>query len=142
MPLYEYKCEKCGHISTFVESMFEQPSLFSKKKRCERCGSKKLKRVYSSFGVSVSRTTAEMLDELKHHAKIQFVPPPPKPPWGDGPPPGGCPYEKMIKEEEEKKKASLPPEPMKLTVSSQTQTRTKAKGGILSWLKRSRSSKS
>lgn len=136
MPLYEYECEKCGHRSTFMEPMFDEPSLFRKKRRCERCGSKKLKRVYSSFGVSISRSTAEMLDEMKHHAKIQFVPPPPKPPWGDGPPPGGCPYEKMAQQEQSNAESSD-----SSTSPIEIKSKPEKKGGILSWLKRSRSSK-
>ena len=137
MPVYEYECQKCGRRSTFMEPMFEQPSLFRRKKRCPHCGSKKLVRVYSSFGISVSRSTAEMLHELKQHAKIQFVPPPPKPPWGDGPPPGGCPYEKMMEEQkqaEDERERSGPVE-----VRSRSLQR---RGGIRSWLKRSRFSRS
>jgi len=136
MPLYEYECEKCGHRSTFAEPMFDEPRLFQKKKRCEKCRSKKLKRVYSDFGISVSRSTSEMLDELKQHAKIQFVPPPPKPPWGDGPPPGGCPYEKMAQQESDKTESAH-----ESTKPVEIKSKPETKKGVLSWLKRSRSSK-
>jgi len=136
MPVYEYECEKCGERSTFVEPMFERPALFRRRKRCPHCGSRKLVRVYSSFAVSVSRSTAEMLDELKHHAKIEFVPPPPKPPWGDGPPPGGCPYEKMMEEQEQSGGAGESAGPVEV------RSKSEKKGGIRSWLKRTRSSKS
>jgi len=105
MPMYEYECQECRRISTFMEKMFERPRLFARKKKCRHCGSKQLKKVLSGFGVSVQRTQTEVLNELKSMGNVQFVPPPPKPPWGDGPPPGGCPYEKQVKEEESKKAA-------------------------------------
>ncbi|MFM1944180.1 MAG: Zinc ribbon domain, partial [Verrucomicrobiota bacterium] len=37
MPLYEYRCEKCGRVTEFLES-------FSSKKQhtCSHCGSKRM----------------------------------------------------------------------------------------------------
>lgn len=105
MPIYEYECKKCGRTSSFMEKMFERPRLFFGKKRCKHCGSKKLRKIISSFSSKVERTRNETLNELKSMGNVTFTPPAPKPPWGDGPPPGGCPYEKMAKEDENKKKA-------------------------------------
>ena len=133
MPVYEYECEKCGRRSTFMEPMFERPSLFRRRKRCPYCKSKRLRRVYSTFAVSVSRSTAEMLDEIKQYAKVEFVPPPPKPPWGDGPPPGGCPYEKMAEHQTDESK-----EQSGRTDFIEVRSEPQKKGGLRSWLKKSR----
>jgi len=103
MPIYEYECLDCGHVSSFMEKMFERPRLFGRKRRCEKCRGKKLHKIVSRFGSSVERTRTEMLNELKSMGNVQFVPPTPKPPWGDGPPPGGCPYEKQAQDEQTKK---------------------------------------
>ncbi len=103
MPVYEYECQKCGQVSSFVEKMFERQPLFFGKKRCKHCRSKKLKKIISHCAGKVERTQNEMMNELKSMGNVQFTPPPPKPPWGDGPPPGGCPYEKAAKAEEAKK---------------------------------------
>ena len=102
MPIYEYRCEKCGEITSFMEKMFERPRLFGRRRRCRRCGGKKLVKVLSGFGVSVERTHNEMLNELKSMGNVQFVPRQASP-APTGPPPGGCPYEKQFKEEERKK---------------------------------------
>ncbi len=106
MPFYEYECEKCGRVTTLMEKMFKTPSLLEllgfKKRKCEHCGSKKLKKIISSCAGKVERTQNETLNELKSMGNVSFTPAPPKPAWGDGPPPGGCPYEKAAKEEEAK----------------------------------------
>ena len=104
MPVYEYECEKCGTVSTFVEKMFEPPKLFFGRKKCPKCGGKKLHKVMSAFSAHAVKSYPDQLHELKRMGNVQFVPPPPKPAWGDGPPPGGCPYENAAKADEEKKK--------------------------------------
>lgn len=46
MPLYDFKCSKCGHITTFLEkadSNNEHP--------CEKCKDLGTARIYSSFQV-------------------------------------------------------------------------------------------
>lgn len=105
MPIYEYRCEKCGQVSSFMEKMFEPPRLFGRRKKCTHCGSKKLTKIPSGFGISVERTRNETLNELKSLGNVQFVPQT-TPPAPAGPPPGGCPYEKQFKEEEAKKDAA------------------------------------
>lgn len=111
MPIYEYECEACGHVSSFTEKMFERPRLFKRKRRCRQCNSKKLHKVPSGFGVSVSRTQTETMNELKSMGNVQFAPQYPSA-APTGPPPGGCPYEKQAKEEaakqEKKRKAKEP----------------------------------
>lgn len=44
MPLYEYCCEKCGHVTTFLEK-----SGTRKPHPCEKCGSAKTERLLSAF---------------------------------------------------------------------------------------------
>jgi len=48
MPLYEYRCEKCGRISEFLESMKQE----NPDRRCKSCGDTKLTKVLSSCFVS------------------------------------------------------------------------------------------
>jgi putative FmdB family regulatory protein len=94
MPIYEYRCEKCGHVSSFMEKMFERPRFFGAKRRCEKCRGKKLVKIPSGFGVSVERTQNEMLNELKSMGNVQIntQPQAPQPPPPTGPPGGKCPY--------------------------------------------------
>lgn len=45
MPLYEYRCEACGHeMELLVARMGEDPG-----EACEKCGKKSLKRKLSTF---------------------------------------------------------------------------------------------
>ncbi len=104
MPVYEYRCEECGKVTSFVEKMFERPRLFARRKRCEHCRSKRLTKILSGFGMSVERTQNEMLNELKSMGNVSFSRQAPNA-QPSGPPPGGCPYEKQFKEEEAKKAA-------------------------------------
>ncbi len=104
MPIYEYECKKCGTVSSFYEKVDEWGFW---RRKCENCGSRKLKKVLSSFTPSASRSSTETLNELKQMGNVQFVPKH-VPPWGTGPPPGGCPYENMEKEAEKKEKAAKP----------------------------------
>ena len=97
MPIYEYKCRKCGAVSEYLEKQGEW-HLFPRK--CKQCGRRKTKRIVSSFSSSVERSRTETLNELKQVGNVQFVPQQ-TPPWGQGPPPGGCPYENAAKEESE-----------------------------------------
>jgi putative FmdB family regulatory protein len=99
LPIYEYRCTKCSAVSDYFEK-FNEWHLFGRK--CKKCGSRKTKKIPSTFSSSVARTHTETLNELKHLGNVQFSPRH-TPPWGEGPPPGGCPYEKM--EQEENKKA-------------------------------------
>lgn len=91
MPFYDYKCKKCGKITTiYKKSILHQEGFWERRRiyRCRNCGSRKLDRIFSSFAVSKKESTADMLNDLSKKAPINFVP--------DyrpiGPPPGGCPY--------------------------------------------------
>jgi len=49
MPIFEYKCQKCGHKTEFLEKAGS-----SKKHSCEKCGSSNLKKLFSSFSAGSS----------------------------------------------------------------------------------------
>ncbi|MGB9600347.1 MAG: FmdB family zinc ribbon protein [Myxococcota bacterium] len=55
MPIYEYKCEECNRIFEYlVRNLHDTENI-----KCEYCGSRKFKRVmssYSAFGSSSSGT--------------------------------------------------------------------------------------
>jgi len=44
MPIFEYKCGKCGGISEFLESSGDK-----RDRRCSHCGSEKLEKQFSVF---------------------------------------------------------------------------------------------
>lgn len=89
MPIYEYKCRKCGAVSEYLEKQGEW-HLFSRK--CKRCGRRRTQKVVSSFSSSVRRSRIETLNELKQMGNVSFSPRQTVP-GIHGPPPGGCPYE-------------------------------------------------
>jgi putative FmdB family regulatory protein len=103
MPLYEYKCEKCGEINSYIETVSQAKSILRKLffRKCSNCGSRKLKKIISTFSVHRTQTFLEMVDDLRKMANVQFIPQAPRPP---GPPGGVCPYAKEEKKEKETKK--------------------------------------
>jgi len=46
MPIFEYKCQKCGHKIDFLEK-----SSSKGKHICEKCGSSKMQKLFSGFSV-------------------------------------------------------------------------------------------
>jgi putative FmdB family regulatory protein len=46
MPLFDYECEKCGHVTEFLENAESK-----KVHRCEQCGSTRMKKMLSAFSV-------------------------------------------------------------------------------------------
>lgn len=46
MPLFEYKCKKCGHVT----EVLERPGSTSRH-TCQKCGSRQVEKLLSSFGV-------------------------------------------------------------------------------------------
>lgn len=80
MPVYEYKCESCGHKNGFLEPVGgAKKSFFASilgigARKCEKCGGKKLERIISSISVHRTQTQAEVMDDLRKIAPVQFVP--------------------------------------------------------------------
>ncbi len=48
MPLYEYKCEKCGALNEFLIIKKASTDVL----KCRECGSEKLKKEFSTFSVA------------------------------------------------------------------------------------------
>jgi len=44
MPIFEYRCSKCGHVSSFLEKAGARGP-----HPCEQCGSKSTQKVLSTF---------------------------------------------------------------------------------------------
>ncbi len=71
MPLYEYRCQKCGSVSGYLEKLDQFHWL---RVKCKQCGSRKTDRVMSTFRASVARSQHEMLNDLKSMGNVRFVP--------------------------------------------------------------------
>ena len=48
MPLYEYRCKKCEHVT----EVLEKPKATGPH-TCEKCGSRRMEKLVSTFGVGV-----------------------------------------------------------------------------------------
>jgi len=44
MPIFEYRCKDCGHVSSFLEKAGTR-----KRHACEKCGSKNTQKIFSTF---------------------------------------------------------------------------------------------
>ncbi len=44
MPIFEYQCKKCGHVTSFLEKAGSR-----KAHACEKCGSGRTEKVFSAF---------------------------------------------------------------------------------------------
>jgi putative FmdB family regulatory protein len=53
MPVFEYKCRKCGHIMEFLEKSGNR-----RKHICERCKSADMQKLLSGFAVGHSGSTS------------------------------------------------------------------------------------
>ena len=51
MPIFEYECVKCGHRTEFLEKAGSDAE-----HKCEKCGSKDLKKVFSTFSAGSSKS--------------------------------------------------------------------------------------
>ena len=49
MPIFEYRCNKCGHRMDFLEKSGNKG-----KHICEKCGSKNMQKIFSGFSVGQS----------------------------------------------------------------------------------------
>ncbi len=48
MPIFEYQCKQCGHVTSFLEKPGSRESHV-----CEECGSKKTEKIISTFAARV-----------------------------------------------------------------------------------------
>jgi putative FmdB family regulatory protein len=53
MPLYEYRCAKCGHVMEVLEKADA-----TDRHACEKCGSHRMERLMSTFGVRADRRSS------------------------------------------------------------------------------------
>jgi len=53
MPLFEYKCKQCGHMTEVLERRGSRA-----RRKCEKCGSPKMEKVFSTFGVGKTGASA------------------------------------------------------------------------------------
>jgi len=53
MPIYSYRCKDCGAEFELLVGITQS----SKKPKCKKCGSKNLKRLFSSFGVRMGSSS-------------------------------------------------------------------------------------
>lgn len=54
MPIYEYRCRKCGHVTSFLEKLNSR-----KAHACEACGSKATEKVFSTFAAQSGGSSSE-----------------------------------------------------------------------------------
>ena len=47
MPIYEYRCAKCGQVTEILVRGARAGDL-----RCEKCGAKEMEKLFSTFGTS------------------------------------------------------------------------------------------
>ena len=91
MPIYEYECKMCGYVTSFFEKARQRLSNFFKRK-CEKCGSRRLNKILSTFTPNAVKSNADTMNELSKMGNINFIPRSPSMGGHHGPPPGGCPY--------------------------------------------------
>lgn len=66
MPIYEYRCANCRRrVDIFVQG-FSPPTNPS----CAKCGSKELRRIYSSFAMRRSKNDKGVYDEILSDSKL------------------------------------------------------------------------
>ena len=75
MPLFDYECEKCGHVTEFLESAESK-----KVHRCEECGSTRMKKMLSAFSVRArcpAGSAVVQTARMKHPQRsVRFASPP------------------------------------------------------------------
>jgi putative FmdB family regulatory protein len=53
MPIYEYRCKDCGHVTAFLE----RPGA-KKRHACEKCGSPRTAKRFSTFAVHAGTSSS------------------------------------------------------------------------------------
>jgi len=54
MPLYEYKCKKCGHLFEELETIADR----DRPRKCPKCGAKGVERAVSVFAAKVTGSSS------------------------------------------------------------------------------------
>ena len=54
MPVFEYRCEKCGHVTSFLEKAGSR-----KAHACEKCGCKDTEKVFSTFATKSDSSSSD-----------------------------------------------------------------------------------
>ncbi|MGC9454321.1 MAG: FmdB family zinc ribbon protein [Phycisphaerae bacterium] len=52
MPIFEYRCRECGHVTSFLEKADSR-----RKHPCEKCGSTKTEKAFSTFSANTHGST-------------------------------------------------------------------------------------
>ena len=52
MPIYEFQCQECGHVTSFLERYSNDAAHV-----CEKCGSKKTERLFSRFAAKSAQAS-------------------------------------------------------------------------------------
>ena len=61
MPIYEYKCKKCGHVSSFLEKTNQN----KQEHICEKCRSNELEKAFSTFSPQSGSSTPSDCPECR-----------------------------------------------------------------------------
>lgn len=54
MPIFEYRCSKCGHVTAFLEKANARGG-----HACENCGSKKTEKIFSTFAAKTGTSSSD-----------------------------------------------------------------------------------
>lgn len=57
MPIFEYRCNNCGHLMEFLEK-----SRTTQKHRCAKCDSSDLNKLFSGFAVGQSKSERQICE--------------------------------------------------------------------------------
>ena len=57
MPIFEYKCQQCGHVTEVL-----QKSRKATKQTCPQCGGSDMKKLLSGFAVAQAKSSAPACD--------------------------------------------------------------------------------
>ena len=65
MPKYSFKCKDCDSEFSTIINYSE-----IKNTSCEKCGSKRLTRIFGFVGQKIQRSSSEIMSNIKEEAKI------------------------------------------------------------------------
>ncbi len=54
MPIFEYRCNKCGHITSFLEDTDSREDHV-----CKKCGSKNTQKIFSAFATGPGKSSSD-----------------------------------------------------------------------------------